>query len=70
MTSHTVVTGDFSSNIRAVVNTTVAGAPLATLNGTHQTILVASRLGPCKPGQKGGDLVMSNGVKINILAPH
>jgi hypothetical protein len=24
-------------------------------------------LGPCKPGMKGGDVIMSNGMKINAL---
>lgn len=66
-TSHVVVTGDFSSKFRAVVDSTMSGSPIAAMNGTHQTVIASTWLGPCKPGQKGGDVVMSNGVKVNVM---
>ena len=66
-TSHIVVTGDFNSKFTAVINSTTTGAAFGAANGTHQTTLVSTWLGPCKPGQRGGDVIMSNGMKINIL---
>jgi hypothetical protein len=29
--------------------------------------MTATWTGPCKPGMKGGDVIMSNGMKINLL---
>ncbi len=73
-TSHIDVTGDFNTKFTAVINTTTTGAAIAAVNGAHRTVLVATWLGPCKPGQRGGDVIMSNGVKINLMdaakAPH
>ncbi len=67
--SHMVVTGDFDSKYRAVIDSTTTGAPVASMNGAHQSIVASSRLGACKPGQKGGDVIMSNGMKVNVLTP-
>ncbi|MDE2135011.1 MAG: hypothetical protein KGM97_06535 [Alphaproteobacteria bacterium] len=73
-TSHIDVTGDFNTKFTAVINTTTTGAAIAAANGARRTVLVATWLGPCKPGQKGGDIIMSNGMKINLMddakAPH
>ena len=66
-TSHVDVTGDFNSKFTAVISSTTTGAPLGVSHGTHTTTLVSTWLGPCKPGQKGGDVIMSNGMKVNIL---
>lgn len=66
-TNHVVVTGDFNSKFRAVVDSTMSGSPIAAVNGTHQSVIASTWLGPCKPGQKGGDVVMSNGVKVNVM---
>jgi hypothetical protein len=43
------------------------GAPVTTLNGRHQIVITATWLGPCKAGQRGGDMIMSNGMKINMM---
>ena len=66
-TIHVDVTGSFESKFTSVIDATTTGAPLAAAHGTHRTVLVATWLGPCKPGQKGGDVTMSNGYKVNIL---
>ena len=66
-TSHVEVTGNFDSKFTAVISSTTTGAPLSATHGTHKTTLVSTWLGPCKPGQKGGDVTMSNGYKVNIL---
>jgi hypothetical protein len=68
ITSHIVVTGDFNSKFTAVIDSTNTGAPLVgAANGKHRTTLVSTWLGRCKPGQRGGDVIMSNGTKINVL---
>ena len=59
MTTHAVITGDFNSKY------TVAVAPQGT-SGPHMTMTV-TWLGPCKPGMKGGDVVMSNGMTMNMM---
>jgi len=66
-TVHVDVTGSFDSKFTSVIDATTTGAPLAAAHGTHRTVLVATWLGPCKPGQKGGDVIMSSGYKVNIL---
>jgi hypothetical protein len=69
LTSHVKVTGDLNTKFRAVVDSTMSGSPIKEIDGTHQTIITSSWLGPCKAGQKGGDIIMSNGVKINMMGP-
>ena len=66
-TTHVEITGDFNSKFTAVMNVSTAGAPLDTAHNTQRTIFTTTWLGPCKAGQKGGDVIMSNGVKVNVL---
>jgi hypothetical protein len=69
-TSHAVVAGNFDSAYTVNVTSTREGGrslPGTTPGAkTHMTI-EAKLLGPCEAGQKPGDIVMSNGIKINIL---
>jgi hypothetical protein len=65
--NHSEVTGDFDSKITTVTDATFTGAPAGTPDGAHRVVIVATWQGPCQPGQKGGDVVMSNGTTINIL---
>ena len=69
-TSHAVVTGDFNSAYTVQVNSTRQGGrpmPGAAPGGeTHMTIS-AKWLGPCASGQKPGDVMMGNGMKMNVL---
>jgi hypothetical protein len=37
------------------------------MNGTHRTVLVQTWLGSCKPGQRGGDVIMEDGSKMNMM---
>lgn len=68
-TSHAVLTGDFSSAYTVKVDSTREGGP--TMPGmkpgqaTHMTI-AAKWLGACKAGQKPGDIIMPNGMTMNI----
>ncbi len=69
-TSHAVVTGSFdSAYTMKVASKRDGGPPLpGTTQGaeTHMTI-EAKRLGACEAGQKPGDVMMANGMKMNVL---
>jgi len=70
-TSHAVVTGSFDSSYSVDVHSTREGGPPlpGALNAgpsTHMTV-AANWLGPCQPGQRPGDMIMGNGITMNIL---
>jgi hypothetical protein len=69
-TSHAVVSGSFDSAYTMKVASTRAGGPpmpgVAPGAETHMTI-EAKWLGPCAAGQKPGDVVMANGMTMNVL---
>jgi hypothetical protein len=67
MLGHTVVTGDFNSKIMMKTVTTTTGAPVAAMNGKHEIDITTTWLGACKPGQRGGDVMMANGMKMNMM---
>jgi len=69
-TSHTVITGSFdSAYMMRVTSSREGGRPLpgATPGGETHMNLEAKYLGPCEAGQKPGDMIMANGMKMNIL---
>lgn len=62
MTSHIVVSGSFDSNYTMTITSEGGSLP------TARTItLEAKWLGPCAADQKPGDIVMANGMKMNIV---
>ena len=69
-TSHAVVTGSFDSVYAVRVSSTRQGGPplpgIAPGAETHMTI-AAKWLGPCAAGQKPGDVIMANGMSMNVL---
>lgn len=65
--AHAVVTGDFNSTITTTIDSIVTGAPAESMNGKHRMVVTATWVGACKPGQKGGDMIMANGMKLNLL---
>ena len=69
-TSHAVVTGSFDSAYSMKVASTRSGGPplpsTAPSAETHMTI-EAKWLGACEAGQRPGDVMMSNGMKMNVL---
>src|SRR5262249_2754797 len=71
VTSHTVVSGSFDSGYTVdVTSTREGGRPLpggAAPGGSTQMKIAATWIGPCKPGQKPGDMIMGNGMTMNIL---
>jgi hypothetical protein len=69
-TSHAVVSGSFERAYTIKVASTRSGGPpmpgVAPGAETHMTI-EAKWLGACAAGQKPGDVVMSNGMSMNVL---
>lgn len=63
-TTHAVFSGDFKSNYRGEISTTYA-PPMHGMASSRQ-ILTAKWLGPCKAGQKPGDVTMPGMGSINI----
>jgi hypothetical protein len=72
-TSHAVVSGDFNSAYTVDVISMHEGGPpvpgAAPGRETHMSI-AAKWVGPCAAGQKPGDIVMSNGMTMNVLDLH
>jgi hypothetical protein len=62
-TSHAVITGSFDSAYTMTVASDSATAP----GGKSRMTMAAKWLGPCTGDQKPGDMIMGNGMKINIL---
>jgi hypothetical protein len=58
-TTHATITGDFDSKITLVASSDGGGA--------HDVNMTMTWLGPCKPGMRGGDVIMSNGMKMNAI---
>ena len=65
MTTHSEITGDFNSAY-TVKTTSHSDRPAGGLPGDVVTTIEAKWLGPCKPGQKPGDIVMPGGFKLNV----
>lgn len=68
--THSVVTGDFSSAYNVEVESKhQSGPPMpgAQPGQVSHTKISAKWLGPCTAGQKPGDMILGNGMKINIL---
>jgi hypothetical protein len=65
MTTHSEITGDFTSAY--TIKTTMRGDRAATgLPKDATTTIEAKWLGACKAGQKPGDIVMPGGFKLNV----
>lgn len=58
-TTHATVTGDFNSKITMVMKYEGSDKPEITMAMTW--------MGPCEAGMRGGDVIMSNGMKMNVL---
>jgi hypothetical protein len=56
--SRTVVVGDFDSKYTVTMHSPPDGPATMTMT--------AVRVGDCKVGMRGGDVVMSNGMKMNM----
>jgi len=68
--SHAVITGSFDSAYTMQVTTQrTGGPPLPGMapNGESHVAIAAKWLGPCERGQRPGDVIMANGMKMNVL---
>jgi Protein of unknown function (DUF3617) len=66
-TSHGVVSGDFNSAYTVKINSKREGGPPIPNMPAETNMTVESKwLGPCKADQKPGDIIMANGMKMNI----
>lgn len=68
MTTDGAIKGDYSRSYTLTADTTTTGASISMLNKTSHMQIVASWTSPCAPGQKPGDMILANGMKVNILA--
>jgi hypothetical protein len=69
-TSHAVVTGSFDSAYTLnVTSTREGGRPVPGMpsTGATQMTIQAKWLGPCAAGQRPGDVIMANGMTMNVL---
>ena len=68
---HTVTkgkaSGDFSTAYKVELASVTSGASSPQMNGEHKSLIEAAWKGPCPAGMKGGDMVMANGMKMNLL---
>jgi hypothetical protein len=58
-TTHAHITGDFNAKYTMEIFAGDSNRPETTMTMTW--------MGPCKPGMKGGDVIMANGMKMNVL---
>ncbi|MFZ0621249.1 MAG: DUF3617 family protein [Pseudolabrys sp.] len=69
-TSHAVVSGDFNSAYTVQISSTRQGGrptPGTAPGGESHMTISAKWLGPCVAGQKPGDVMMGNGMKMKVL---
>jgi hypothetical protein len=69
-TTHTVVTGSFDSAYTMNITATRSGGrpiPGMPSDGKTQMTMQVTWLGPCAAGQKPGDVMMPNGMTMNVL---
>jgi len=63
-TSHTVFSGEFDRTYHGEIRTKYS--PPLMGKGESVTLVDAKWTGPCQSDQKPGDMIMPNGMKINI----
>lgn len=64
-TSRTVLSGDFGNAYRAEIKSSY-NPPLAG-RSEGSSVIETRWVGPCKSDQKPGDMIMANGMKMNIV---
>lgn len=58
-TTHAHITGDLNGKYVVTIFADGSNRP--------ETSMTMTWLGPCKPGMRGGDVIMANGMKMNVL---
>jgi hypothetical protein len=68
MRTQSVTTGDFNSAYTTKTTTKQEGGlTMPGMGGSSATTIEARWIGPCEPGQRPGDIIMANGMKMNII---
>lgn len=67
-TTHSVFTGSFDSKYRVETKTSYEPPLMGIKEGA--TVIDARWIGPCKADQKPGDMILGNGMKINVNDVH
>ncbi|MGI8525039.1 MAG: DUF3617 domain-containing protein [Pseudolabrys sp.] len=67
MQSHGVITGSFDSAYTMDITAKHLGAPPPGMPASSHMKIAAKWLGTCKADQKPGDVIMPNGMKMNLL---
>ena len=66
-TSHGEVSGDFNSAYTVKINSKrEGGPPIKDMPAETNMTVAAKWTGPCKADQKPGDIIMANGMKMNV----
>jgi hypothetical protein len=60
-------TGDFAKSYKVETESTTTGADTPQMNGVHKVAIEATWQGPCPAGMLPGDMVLPNGMKINMM---
>lgn len=67
MRTHSVTTGDFNSAYTVKTTSKQEGGPAMPGMGGERTVTIEARwTGACQAGQRPGDVIMANGMKMNI----
>lgn len=67
MRTHSVTTGDFNSAYQTKSTSKQEGGPtMPGLGGGGTTVIEARWIGPCETDQRPGDVILANGMKMNI----
>jgi hypothetical protein len=59
------ISGDYSSGYKVAIDSRTVGGPSP---GEHKMTIAATWEGPCKPGQKGGDIILPGGRTMNVVS--
>jgi hypothetical protein len=63
---NSVITGDFQATVRTEGVTTLTGMPGQAGSVERKLVVEAKRVGDCGPGQKPGDVILSDGRVISM----
>jgi hypothetical protein len=66
MRTHSVTTGDFNSAYTTKTTSKQEGGPTLPGLGDSTMVIEARWIGPCEADQQPGDVILGNGVKLNI----
>ena len=59
-------TGDLTTNYVIRMKSSTSGAELEMMNRESAMSIASRRIGPCEPGQRGGDMIMNGRVIANM----